>query len=89
VAFAERLTAFGVTVNACHPGDVRSTLSGNLGFGGSQTPDDGARTPTWLAIESTGGNVTGRYFEYLQEVSCPFGANRVAVEELYSGCARL
>jgi len=89
VAFAERLKTLGVTVNACHPGDVRSTLSGNLGFGGSQTPDEGARTPAWLAMESIGGNVTGRYFEYLKEVPCPFGANRAAVEELYNACARL
>jgi len=86
VAFAERLKSFGVTVNACHPGDVRSTLSGNLGFGGSQTPDEGARTPAWLAVESIGGNATGRYFEYLKEVPCPFGANRAAVEALYRTC---
>ena len=89
VAFAERLTASGVTVNACHPGDVRSALSGNLGFGGSQTPDEGARTPAWLAVEPIGGHVTGRYFEYLKEVPCPFGANRTAVEELYRTCAHL
>ena len=89
VAFAERLKAFGVTVNACHPADVRSALSGNLGFGGSQTPDEGARTPTWLAVEPIDGNVTGRYFEYLNESPCPFGANRTAVEELYQTCAHL
>jgi NAD(P)-dependent dehydrogenase (short-subunit alcohol dehydrogenase family) len=87
VAFAERLQSPGVAVNACHPGDVRSTLSGNLGFGGSQTPDEGARTPTWLAVESIGGDVTGRYFEYLKEVRCPFGANRAAVDALYRACA--
>ena len=86
VAFAERLQSSGVAVNACHPGDVRSTLSGNLGFGGSQTPDEGARTPAWLAVDPIGGNVTGRYFEYLNEVACPFGANRAAVEGLYRTC---
>jgi NAD(P)-dependent dehydrogenase (short-subunit alcohol dehydrogenase family) len=89
VAFAERLKSSGVSVNACHPGDVRSTLSGNLGFGGSQTPDEGARTPTWLAVAPIGGDVTGRYFEYRKEVPCPFGADREAVEELYRICARL
>jgi len=87
VAFAERLDGCGVTVNACHPGDVRSAVSGNLGFAGSQTPDEGARTPAWLAVEPIGGNVTGRYFEYLKEVACPFGANGAAVEELYRACA--
>jgi retinol dehydrogenase-13 len=89
VAFAGRMKALGVPLNACHPGDVRSTLSGNLGFGGSQTPDEGAQTPTWLAMDAIGGTVTGRYFEHLKEVPCPFGANRAAVEELYQACARL
>jgi retinol dehydrogenase-13 len=36
VAFAERLERSHVTVNACHPGDLVSTLSRNLGFGGHQ-----------------------------------------------------
>ena len=35
VAFAARLKPYGVTVNACHPGDVNSRLSNDLGFGGS------------------------------------------------------
>ncbi|RPI11592.1 MAG: SDR family NAD(P)-dependent oxidoreductase [Zetaproteobacteria bacterium] len=89
VAFAGHLRSSGVTVNACHPGDVRSALSGNLGFGGSQTPDEGARTPMWLATEPTGGEVTGRYFEHLKEVPCPYGADQAAVERLYRTCARL
>jgi hypothetical protein len=78
--------AGGVTANACHPGDVRSALSGNLGFGGSQTPDEGARTPAWLATGPTGGRITGRVFESLKEVPCPFGADRAAVEALYRAC---
>jgi retinol dehydrogenase-13 len=44
VAFARRLRPFGITVNACHPGDVNSTLSNNLGFGGHESPDEGAST---------------------------------------------
>jgi retinol dehydrogenase-13 len=87
-AFAERLKPFGVTVNACHPGDVRSVLSGNLGFGGAQTPDEGAQTPVWLAMESAGGTQTGRYFEHRKAVRCPFGAHRVSVEALYEACLR-
>jgi NAD(P)-dependent dehydrogenase (short-subunit alcohol dehydrogenase family) len=86
VACAERLKPFGVTVNACHPGDVRSTLSGNLGFGGSQTPDEGAQTPVWLALESAGRKQTGQYFEHGKAVRCPFGAHRVSVEALYEAC---
>jgi NAD(P)-dependent dehydrogenase (short-subunit alcohol dehydrogenase family) len=79
-AFAARLKPFGVTVNACHPGDVRSALSGNLGFGGAQTPDEGAQTPVWLALGITGGEQTGQYFEYGKAVHCPFGAHRVSGE---------
>jgi NAD(P)-dependent dehydrogenase (short-subunit alcohol dehydrogenase family) len=85
-AFAERLKSFGVSVNACHPGDVRSTLSGNLGFGGSQTPDEGATTPAWLAMEPVGQQYAGKYFEQMREVHCPFGANRESVNALYELC---
>lgn len=88
VAFAERLKPFGVTVNACHPGDVRSALSGNLGFGGTQTPDEGAKTPVWLALDSAGGEQTGQYFEHGNAMRCPFGAHRVSVEALYEACLR-
>ncbi len=86
VAFAERLQSHGVAVNACHPGDVRSTLSGNLGFGGSQVPDEGARTPVWLAVEPVGQRYTGKYFEQMKEVRCPFGTDRKAVTALYEAC---
>ena len=34
VALAEALIGRGISVNACHPGDVNSTLSNALGFGG-------------------------------------------------------
>lgn len=86
VAFAERLKDKGVTVNACHPGDVASTLSRNLGFGGHETPDQAARTPAWLATDAVVSIVSGKYFEYQRDVSCPFGADRDAVEGLYRAC---
>ena len=86
VAFAERLGDSGVTVNACHPGDVVSTLSRNLGFGGHETPDQAASTPVWLVTEAIGAQVTGKYFERQREVSCRFGADRRAVEALYRAC---
>ncbi|PVV05600.1 MAG: retinol dehydrogenase, partial [gamma proteobacterium symbiont of Ctena orbiculata] len=63
-AFAERLADQGICVNACHPGDVNSTLSNNLGFGGHQSPEEGADTPVWLAIGGAGIDSTGRYFEH-------------------------
>lgn len=86
VAFAER---FGTTiaVNACHPGDVNSTLSRQLGFGGHESPDDGARTPLMLALDRN-INVTGRYFDHEQEKRCRFAADRNGIEALYSACER-
>ena len=60
-AFSERLEPLQITVNACHPGDVNSTLSNNLGFGGHETPDQGAQTPVWLATLPLDQLQTGRY----------------------------
>ena len=87
VAFAERLGEAGVTVNACHPGDVVSTLSRSLGFGGHETPDQAASTPAWLATEGVGARETGRYFEPQRAVPCRFGADRDAVAALVQACA--
>ncbi len=86
VAFARRLRPFGITVNACHPGDVNSTLSNNLGFGGHESPDEGARTPVWLATHESLQQHTGKYFEGQREVSCAFVADRDAVEDVFAAC---
>jgi NAD(P)-dependent dehydrogenase (short-subunit alcohol dehydrogenase family) len=88
VALAVRLAAQGITVNACHPGNVSSRLSNNLGFRGHQTPDEGARTPVWLAVGTVGGQVSGRYFEDRRETRCPFGQDSREVEALYRACCR-
>ena len=88
VAFAERLQPFGIVVNACHPGDVNSKLSNDLGFGGHESPDDGADTPVWLAISPDGDRETGGYFADRQPVRCRFGEDRQAVEALYDVCQR-
>lgn len=85
-AFAERLRDRGVVVNACHPGDVASALSHSLGFGGSESPDQSAATPVWLATSPEAGATTGCYFEHQRERSCRFGADRQAVEALYRAC---
>jgi NAD(P)-dependent dehydrogenase (short-subunit alcohol dehydrogenase family) len=87
-AFAERLGGEGVSVNACHPGDVVSNLSRSLGFGGHESPDQGADTPAWLATEEVGGDSTGRYFEHRREVACRFATDRDGVEALYRACER-
>lgn len=86
VAFAERLKPFNITVNACHPGDVRSTLSNNLGFGGHVTPEEGADTPVWLATSPEVEGITGKYFERRQQTTCSFGQNKEQVEKLFELC---
>lgn len=86
VAYAERFSSDHIFVNACHPGDVNSRLSNNLGFGGHESPDEGARTPILLATEPVGGEVSGKYFEHMREVRCRFGEDRSSVEALYRVC---
>lgn len=87
VAFAEKLEPYRIAVNACHPGDVNSVLSNDLGFGGHETPDQGADTPVWLATHPIGQHVTGRYFEHRREMPCAFGRDKAAVNALYEICA--
>lgn len=86
LAQAERLSAIGITINACHPGDPTSKLSRNLGFGSPQSPDDAARTPVMLARGDIGDGETGRYFEYGREAHCHFCEDKAAVERLYAAC---
>ena len=85
-AFAGRLKSHGISVNACHPGDVNSRLSNNLGFGGHESPDEGADTPVWLATDEIGQRETGKYFENRQEILDRFTQDRSAVEALYQKC---
>lgn len=86
VAFARRLNQHGITVNVCHPGDVSSNLSNNLGFGGHESPQEGARTPAWLAVDEVGQLETGKYFEHQQMRHCRFGEDDAKVEALYQAC---
>jgi hypothetical protein len=67
---------------------VNSKLSNDLGFGGHEPPDAGAKTPVWLATGPVGASETGKYFEHMQEVRCRFSADRTAVEALYEACLR-
>jgi NAD(P)-dependent dehydrogenase (short-subunit alcohol dehydrogenase family) len=85
-AWAERLHPDGITINACHPGDVNSQLSNNLGFGGSQSPDQGAETPVWLATVPASFDATGKYFEDRRESRCRFGEDKTGRELLFEAC---
>jgi len=87
MAFAGRLRADRISVNACHPGDVRSRLARNLGFGGHESPEQAAATPVWLATEAVGGEITGGYFEHQRQTPCRFAADTAAIEALYAACS--
>lgn len=86
VAFADRFRSFGVSVNACHPGDVNSTLSRDLGFGGHESPAQGAVTPVWLATDAIGQNKNGYYFEGQQAATCQFSRDKNVVNQFYDVC---
>jgi NAD(P)-dependent dehydrogenase (short-subunit alcohol dehydrogenase family) len=85
--FAKLLKSQGTTVNSCHPGDVNSRLSNDLGFGGSQVPAQGAETPLWLATSTEVDGMTGKYFEHKKEVHCPFSANQADSQHLFELCS--
>ena len=83
VVFADRLREEGVTVNACHPGDTASKLARNLGFGGSQTPEECARTPLYLALSDDVADVTGGWFSNCARQEDRFASDRTRVEQLW------
>jgi NAD(P)-dependent dehydrogenase (short-subunit alcohol dehydrogenase family) len=86
VAFAEILKDKNITVNACHPGDVNSKLSNDLGFGGSESPEKGAATPVWVATEKEGATNTGRYFAHMSMEPCQFSSDKQGIIELFRLC---
>jgi NAD(P)-dependent dehydrogenase (short-subunit alcohol dehydrogenase family) len=86
IAFAERLADKGIVINSCHPGDVNSQLSRDLGFGGSESPDEGAATPVYVATSEEGGKVTGKYFKHCRVAREEFAADRDAIERLFAIC---
>lgn len=85
--FAKKFAADRISVNACHPGDVLSKVSRDLGFGGSETPGQGAETPVWLAASPEVENITGQYFEHRRRISCNFMAGHREVDRLLEVCA--
>jgi NAD(P)-dependent dehydrogenase (short-subunit alcohol dehydrogenase family) len=87
-AFAERLRPLGIAVNACHPGEVSSRLSNNLGYAGSDSPDEGARTPARLATSREGQEQTGKFFDQMRAIPDRFTRDRRAVEALYAACLK-
>jgi retinol dehydrogenase-13 len=74
-AYAVLLREKGIAVNSCHPGDVNSKLSNAFGFGGHESPAEGAATPLYLALSKEIAGKTGSYYEHRKEVRCPFSLN--------------
>jgi NAD(P)-dependent dehydrogenase (short-subunit alcohol dehydrogenase family) len=85
-AFSGLYAGEGITVNSCHPGDVNSKLSNFFGFGGSETPEEGAATPLYLALSPEMKGVSGKYYEHLRNSECPFSADPSGVQALYDLC---
>lgn len=74
---ARELAPLGITVNATHPGVIRTDLGaapGVMGWALRQIkrrwdpPEVGARSPVHLALAPELERVTGRYFDQLKEV---------------------
>ncbi len=86
VAFAEKVKESNITINACHPGDVRSVLASNLGYGGHESPEQGAATPVWLAASAEVEGIKGKYFEHMKETVCQFSHNKKAIDTLFNIC---
>jgi retinol dehydrogenase 14 len=68
IEFARRLAGTGVTVNACHPGVIKTNLGAeaNAAFRVARmffkSPAKGAETPVFLAASPTVSTLTGQYF---------------------------
>lgn len=71
-ALAKRLKASGstVTANACHPGVLSTGLLNDLGFGHGAEPALGARTPVFLATDTSITGVSGSFFDNKRDVGC-------------------
>ena len=86
--FAEKFKPQNISVNSCHPGDVNSKLSNSMGFGGHETPAQGAAMPLWLAISPDVQVITGQYFELRRSVDCQFSKNSSNNLALFELCMK-
>jgi len=91
---ADRMLAYGlgavfgnsISINACHPGDANSKLSNDLGFGGSESAQQAASTPLYLALSPDLKQMTGAYFTNCREARCQFKSDRGAIRKLMELC---
>jgi len=82
---ARNLERTGITANCLHPGVVNTKLSRSAAPGiATITPEEGARTPVWLARSPDVAGLSGRYFEEMHEVrSSPLSHDRRTQERLW------
>jgi NAD(P)-dependent dehydrogenase (short-subunit alcohol dehydrogenase family) len=99
---AERLAATNVTVNALHPGFVKTdigkkgtqwyanlfwTISSNLT---AISVEDGAKTSIYLASSDAVKNVSGKYFDKCKEKTpAPLAADKALQKQLWAESERL
>lgn len=74
---ANRICNSGVTVNAVHPGVIRTNLGDTSGIVGAilrlvkrswASPEEGAQAPVWLATSSAVEGINGQYFNEQEAV---------------------
>jgi len=86
ITLAEKYKEFNISVNSCHPGEVNSTLSNNLGFRGHESPTLGAMTPVFLV--DVNHEITGKYFEYKKIHQCQFSKDKKLINKLFNYCKK-
>ena len=87
VAHSAKLKSFEIAVNSCHPGDVNSKISNAFGFGGHETPEEGAATPLLLALSPVVKDISGLYYEQGKPEECQFSGDRTAIMKLFDLCS--
>jgi NAD(P)-dependent dehydrogenase (short-subunit alcohol dehydrogenase family) len=94
---ARRLTGTGITVNCLHPGVVATNLlPGWLNLirplfrRTILTPEEGARTSLYLALDERAGALHGQYLDEYQQVqqAAPAALDRLQQEQLLTRSAR-
>ncbi len=84
---ARRIKGSGVTINAVHPGVIRTNLGRSQGILGHflsltkrflPPPEKGAEAPVWLATSPELGKVSGKYFNVTSESRMNKAARDVA-----------
>jgi NAD(P)-dependent dehydrogenase (short-subunit alcohol dehydrogenase family) len=85
-SLARSLGGSGITANCLHPGVVTTKLSRSAAPGmATITPEEGARTPVWLATSPDVARISGRYFEEMKAVrSSALSYDRTVQDRLWN-----